>query len=67
MLLKNNYGIDVAPPLNSTSNGQVERFYSTLTENARCLKIDKKKIEDTIDLIMRATVEYNRTLHSVTN
>ncbi|KAH8340342.1 hypothetical protein KR074_002460 [Drosophila pseudoananassae] len=66
-LLRNQYSIDVvnAPPLHSSSNGQVERFHSTLAEIARCLKIDKK-IEDTVELILRSTIEYNRSLHSVT-
>jgi len=67
-LLKNQYSIDIvnAPPLHSSSNGQVERFHSTLTEIARCIKIDKQ-ISDTVELVMRATVECNITLHSVTN
>jgi len=66
-LLKNQYDIDIvnAPPLHSSSNGQVERFHSTLTEIARCMKIDQK-VDDTVELIMRATVEYNKTIHSVT-
>lgn len=54
-----------APPLHSSSNGQVERFHSTLSEIARCLKIDKQ-ITDTVDLLLKATVEYNKTIHSVT-
>ncbi|KAH8336032.1 hypothetical protein KR074_003115 [Drosophila pseudoananassae] len=56
-LLRNLYSIDVvkAPPLHSSSNGQVERFHSTLAEIARCLKIDKK-IEDTVELILRLTI-----------
>jgi len=67
-LLKNQYSIDIvnAPPLHSSSNGQVERFQRTLTEIARYIKIDKQ-ISDTVELVMRATVEYNKTLHSVTN
>jgi len=66
-LLKNSYHIDIvnAAPLHSSSNGQVERFHSTLSEIARCLKLDKK-ISDTTELILRATIEYNKTLHSVT-
>jgi len=66
-LLKNQYDIDIvnAPPLHSSSNGQVDRFHSTLTEIARCMKIDQK-VDDTVELIMRATVEYNKTIHSVT-
>jgi len=43
----------------------VERFDSTLTKITRCLKISKQ-IDDTIEFIMRATIEYNRTVHSVT-
>jgi len=67
-LLKNQFNIDIvnAPPLHSCSNGQVERFHSTLIEIARCLKIDKK-VNNTVEAIMRATIEYNRTLHSVTD
>jgi len=40
-ILLNNFNICIsnAPPLHSTSNGQVERFHSTLAEIARCLKI----------------------------
>lgn len=67
-ILKNQFNVDIvnAPPLHSTSNGQVERFHSTLSEIARCLKIERK-IEDTVDLILQSTIEYNRTIHSVTN
>nr|AAA28600.1 reverse transcriptase endonuclease [Drosophila virilis] len=66
-MLRNVYGICIvnAAPLHSTSNGQVERFHSTLTEIARCLKLDKK-ISDTTELILKATIEYNKVLHSVT-
>ena len=65
--LLHSYGITIAnaPPLHSSSNGQVERFHSTLSEIARCFKIDKN-IEDTVELILKATVEYNKTIHSVT-
>lgn len=47
-LLKNQIDIYVvnAPPLHSTSNGQVERFHSTLLEIARCLKL-QRQIKDT--------------------
>lgn len=67
-LLKNQFDIDVvnAPPLHSTSNGQVERFHSTLLEIARCLKL-QRQIEDTVELIILASIEYNRSIHSVTN
>jgi len=51
-LLKNQYNIDIvnAPPLHSSSNGQVERFHSTLTEITRCMKIDQK-VDDTVSLL----------------
>jgi len=66
-LLKNQFNIDIvnAPPLHSCSNGQVERFHSTLIEIARCLKIDRK-INETVQAIIRATIEYNKSIHSVT-
>jgi len=44
----------------------VERFHSTLAEIARCLKIERG-IKDTVELILLATIEYNKTIHSVTN
>lgn len=67
-LLKDSYSIDVvnAPPLHSVSNGQVERFHSTLADIARSLKIDGKA-SDTNDLILMATIEYNKSIHSVTD
>lgn len=66
-LLSNNFGINIinAPPLHSCSNGQVERFHSTLIEIARCLKLERC-IDDTMDLILLSTIEYNKTIHSVT-
>ena len=65
--LLHSYNIEIAnsPPLHSTSNGQVERFHSTLSEIARCLNIDTQ-MEDTVELLLQATVEYNKTIHSVT-
>lgn len=56
--MKNNYNIDIvnALPLHSVSTGQVERFHSTLADIARSLKMDKKA-SDTVELIIRATVE----------
>lgn len=62
----NNVTIANAPPLHSTSNGQVERFHSTLTEIARCLKLERN-LSDTVDLILLATIEYNKSIHSVIN
>jgi len=67
-MILNNFNITIAnaSPLHSTSNGQVERFHSTLVEISRCLKVDKL-IDDTIELILLATTAYNRTVHSITN
>jgi len=67
-MLENHFGVSIsnAPPLHSVSNGQVERFRSTLIELARCLKIDKG-ISDTAELISLATARYNKSIHSVNN
>jgi len=66
--LENHFGVSIsnAPPLHSVSNGQVERFHSTLIELARCLKIDKG-ISDTVELTLLATTRYNKSIHSVIN
>jgi len=65
-MLENHFGVSIsnAPPLHSVSNGQVERFHSTLVELSRCLKIDKG-ISDTVELILLATARYNKSIHSV--
>lgn len=65
-LMSNRFSVSIAnaPPLHSTSNGQVERFHSTLLEIARCLKL-QKGLTDTTNLIMQAAIEYNRSIHSV--
>jgi len=65
-MLENHFGVSIsnAPPLHSVSNGQVERFHSTLVELAGCLKIDKG-ISDTVELILLATARYNKSIHSV--
>lgn len=65
--LLNRYGIQMSntPPEHSSSNGQVERFHSTLAELARCIK-GERQISDTSELIYLATIEYNKTIHSVT-
>lgn len=65
-MLKNMFNIEIvnAPPLHSTSNGQVERFHSTLTEIARSLKLERL-LDDTEEVILMATIEYNRSVHSV--
>lgn len=65
-LLRNHFKIEIftIPPFHSTSNGQVERFHSTLTEIARCTKLEQG-INDTNELILLSTVKYNRTIHSI--
>jgi len=65
-MLDNHFGVSItnAPPLHSVSNGQVERFHSTLLELARCLKIDKG-MSDTVEIILLATTKYNKSIHSV--
>lgn len=64
-LAKNYFGSDIyaVPPFHSSSNGQVERFHSTLTEIARCLRLDDIST-DPIELILIATSKYNRSIHS---
>lgn len=44
-----NITITPCPPSHSSSNGQVERFHSTLAELARCLK-NQRNINDTVEL-----------------
>jgi ribonuclease HI len=60
-----NVNISNTPPEHSTSNGQVERFHGTLAEIGRCLK-EERMLSDTIEILLLATIEYNRTIHSVT-
>jgi len=61
-LLSNQYDVQVvnAPSLHSTSNGQVERFHSTLGDIARCLT-SQRKITETVEAVLQATIEFNRT------
>jgi len=55
-----------ADPRHSTSNGQIERAHSTLTEIARCIK-DELNLVDYSEIIIQAAQEYNMTIHSITN
>lgn len=66
-MLENQLKISVftTPPYSSTSNGQVERFHSTLTEILRCLKKDHEELT-LIELLFKATQEYNQSIHSIT-
>lgn len=45
---------------------QVKRLHSTLTEIAMCLKLERN-LNDTVDLILLATIEYNKSIHSTAN
>ena len=66
--IKNHFGAEIftTPPLHSSSNGQIERFHGTLTEIARCLKLESIS-EDSVELVLIATSKYNRSIHSTTN
>jgi len=55
-----------ADPRHSTSNGQIERAHSTLTEIARCIK-DELNLVDYSEIIIKAAQKYNMTIHSITN
>jgi len=55
-----------ADPRHSTSNGQIERAHSTLTEIARCIK-DELNLVDYSEIIIKAAQKYNMTIHSFTN
>ena len=59
-LLKNEYDIDIvnAPPLHSSSNGQVERFHGTYADIARAIKVEKMS-DYTSELILKATIAHN--------
>lgn len=66
-MLDDQLGIKIykTPPHHSTSNGQVERFHSTLTEIMRCLKSDN--IHNSFEqLLDRSVYEYNYSIHSTT-
>jgi len=47
-----------ADPRHSTSNGQIERAHSTLTEIARCTK-DELNLIDNSEIIIKAAQKYN--------
>lgn len=66
-LLQDHFNVSIytTPPHHSTTNGQVERFHSTLTEIGRCIKLTQG-LNDTNDLILLSAYKYNRTIHSVT-
>lgn len=66
--LKNNFDIEqfFVPTLHSESNGQIERFHSTLLEISRCLH-QQNHLSECIDLVMVATKKYNNSIHSVIN
>jgi len=55
-----------ADPRHSTSNGQIEKAHSALTEIARCIK-DELNSVDYSEIINKAAQKYNMTIHSITN
>ncbi|ERL91686.1 hypothetical protein D910_09013 [Dendroctonus ponderosae] len=50
---------------NSNSNSPVERFHSTLIEHYRCIKQENKQLTPE-QIIRRALLGYNNSIHSVT-
>lgn len=64
-MLRDELNIEVftTPPYSSESNGQVERFHSTLAELLRCLKAEGvcRNFEE---LLEKAVNEYNHSIHS---
>ena len=65
-LLKNEFEVNMAnaPPFTALQKWNVERLHSTQAEIARCLKL-KGKADNTVDLMLLATVKYNRSIHSM--
>ena len=65
--LRDNFNLKqhFVPTLHSESNGQIERFHSTLMEIARCLR-DSLKTTSIITIVNNAVRKYNETIHSVT-
>lgn len=63
---KSGLTIHFADPRHCTSNGQIERTHSTLTEIARCIK-DEYNLTDYSEIIIRVAQKYNQSIHSVTN
>jgi len=55
-----------ADPRHSTSNGQVKRAHSTLTEIARCIK-EEFNLTNYSEIVIRAAQKYNQSIHSTTN
>lgn len=54
------------PIQHSKSNGQVERAHSTIQELARCIKKEYHLLDDE-ELLLKSTLEYNKTIHSSTD
>jgi len=66
-MLQDQFNIKVykAPLYNSSADGQIERFHSTLSEIIRCQKAEKLH-SSLNDLIERSVVKYNYSIHSTT-
>lgn len=64
-MVEDQLGIQIfrSPPYNSSVNGQVERFHSTLSEIMRCLKSDGVH-RSFVELLDRSIYEYNSSVHS---
>lgn len=66
-MIENEFGIQIfrTAPYTSCSNGQVERFHSTLQEIMRCLQ-NERTHRSFQELLDRSVKEYNFSVHSVT-
>lgn len=66
-LIRDHFGMShhKVPAMHSTSNGQVERFHSTLAEISRAIKKDMQ-LTDLSEIIQLALIKYNNSIHSVT-
>lgn len=66
-MIENEIGTQIfrTAPYTSCSNGQVERFHSTLQEIMRCLQCEKIH-RSFQELLERAVKEYNFSVHTVT-
>jgi len=66
-MLETHFNIEhkTVPPFHSNSNGQVERFHSTLAEIARCVVLEYK-VPDPVEAILLANRKYNTSYHSIT-
>lgn len=66
-MIENEFRIEIfkTAPYTSCSNGQVERFHSTLQEIMRCIKREQT-LRSFQELLENSVKEYNYSVHSVT-